>query len=38
LLATPLAAWGSLHDGIREDGAVHYREHADELDGTGEPA
>jgi hypothetical protein len=32
LLETPLATWGSLHDGIREDGAVHYREHADGLE------
>ena len=38
LLGTPLASWGSLHDGIREDGAVHYREHADELGGGGEAA
>jgi len=38
LLGTPLAAWGSLHDGIREDGAVHYREHADELGGRDEAA
>ena len=36
LLGTRLAAWGSLHDGIREDGAVHYREHAADLgDGAG---
>ena len=33
LLETRLAAWGTLHDGIREDGAIHYREHADELSG-----
>ena len=33
LLGTPLASWGSLHDGIREDGAVHYREHTADLGG-----
>jgi hypothetical protein len=37
LLETQLATWGSLHDGIREDGAVHYREHADGL-GDGDQA
>ena len=36
LLGTPLASWGSLHDGIREDGAVHYRKHAAELGGGAE--
>jgi len=30
LLSVRLADWGTLHDGIREDGPVHYREH--ELD------
>ncbi len=28
LLDIRLAEWGSLHDGIREDGAKHYRAHA----------
>lgn len=32
LLDTRLAGWGSLRDGIRDDGAVHYLEHAADLD------
>jgi hypothetical protein len=36
LLETRLAAWGTLHDGIREDGAVHYRTHANQLAGEGQ--
>jgi hypothetical protein len=31
LLDTWLASWGSLRDGIREDGSVHYLEHAADL-------
>jgi hypothetical protein len=31
LLGAQLAEWGTLEAGIREDGAVHYREHLDEL-------
>jgi hypothetical protein len=31
LLGTQLAEWGALRDGIREDGAFHYRKHAEEL-------
>ncbi|MFN2417685.1 MAG: hypothetical protein ABR593_02015 [Candidatus Limnocylindria bacterium] len=34
LLDTRLATWGTLHDGIREDGAIHYRVHADDLAAT----
>ena len=35
LLETPVARWGSLRDGIREDGSVHYREHAANLGAGG---
>lgn len=38
LLDVQVADWGTLRDGIREDGAVHYREHADELVGGGSAA
>jgi hypothetical protein len=31
LLDTPLAGWRSLREGIREDGPVHYLEHAADL-------
>ena len=31
LLDIRLADWGSLHDGVREDGANHYRAHATDL-------
>lgn len=31
LLDLRLAEWGTLHDGIREDGVLHYRVHAQEL-------
>ena len=31
LLDVRLAAWGTLESGIREDGAIHYREHLDQL-------
>jgi hypothetical protein len=31
LLDVRLADWGTLEAGIREDGAVHYREHLDQL-------
>lgn len=32
LLDTQLAGWGSLREGIREDGSVHYLQHAKELE------
>jgi len=38
LLGTQLASWGSLHDGIREDGAVHYGDHAADLGGGADAA
>jgi hypothetical protein len=38
LLDVRIADWGTLRDGIREDGAVHYREHADDLVGGGSAA
>jgi hypothetical protein len=38
LLGVRLAQWGTLLEGIREDGAIHYRAHADELRGGGAAA
>jgi hypothetical protein len=31
LLGVQLGTWGTLEAGLREDGPVHYREHADQL-------